>query len=221
MDEVHPYGLAVTICGQRVWEDYLGYTIKGNLPPPPPSEEVLKTLAQLEGKTETPRRILAFIPEKLAFNTLRTHMEKPKKGYATPIRLIWDRIVQELGDKADNKACWVLFSDVMNGSRTMSYADQEKLVERETKPEGETESLCEMPDFTETVACVALKNVKTGERMLNDDPWTYTRCKGKIVSAGGSEWRLAVGGFSRGGLDLDDYCNFDSVKFGVVACRKF
>ena len=199
----------LTVFGKEVWEKYLGYKVVGEVPRSPSRVKVLETLAELEGKTEGPGRMLAFIPDKLTLNKLIAHMEKPEEGHATPIRHIWNRIVQELGDKTVD-GCWVLFTEtVINGSRGKSYPEQKELVAKETN------SLCELPELIVAIACVALKNVTTGERILGDNPRTWTRCVGTIHGR-----PKAVGGFSSGGVYISINI-YDDDSYGVVACRKF
>jgi len=202
----------VTVYGKRVWEGNIGYSINGEIPPLPSRVEVLETLLSLEGKLEQPGRImLALMPQGLTFNKLRPLIENPQEGHATPIRHIWNPIVQKLGEKAIEESCWVLFSEsVMKESRSKTYAQQKALVANRTN------SLCGLPEMIVAVACVALKRVKTGERILSVQPeWTYTRCQETI-----NEQTLIVGCFSSEGLYVNgtDYV-FDC--HGVAVCRKF
>ena len=84
---------------------------------------------------------------------------------------------------------------VLNGSRNKSYAEQQQIVKAFSE---KAKALYQVPRAIEAAVSVFMRYIVTGERLLNDDPWTYTRCQEKY-----REWQLVVGGFAPAGLIVD------------------
>lgn len=202
----------LTVYGKKVWEENLGYLIKEKIPLLPSRVEVLTTLSLLEGKLERPGCMLALMPKGLTLNKLLELMQNPRKGSKTEVAWFWSLVLKELGDKAIDKTCWVLFSEsVIVGSRSKFYAEKKAFVIKETN------SLCVMPELIVAIACVALKRVKTGQGILEN---SYTSCE-ESISSFPNEMSAVVGGFSAGSINLG-FRELDAQNIeGVAAYQKF
>ncbi len=177
--------------------------------------ELLKSCPDHPGKIIAQTYALLFAPdllngEPLTYNTFKPLMENPIEGHATPIRYIWEQIVQDHGNtplRALGKSGYILISrDLIPGSRNKSYAVQQALV---AKGGGE------VPSFLEMIVLIAAIRNKTGKRLYADSPWTYTRCQ---EQSGGRQ--LVVGGFAPAGLFVYYYYIVHEFS-GVAARRKF
>ena len=167
--------------------------------------------------------ILVHIPktingEPLTLNSLgllaKKYFPETEKGY----RYFGDLIVNQLGNDPIDESRWVLMTkDVIPGSRKQSYVKQKAMIaaiaDKALVP-------YEVPQVLEVAFCVLAHYFKCKERLLSDDPWTYTRCQESIQTAFG-HYPVVVGGFVPAGLHILDYYFFDYDINGVVALRKF
>ncbi|NGX60044.1 MAG: hypothetical protein KR126chlam3_01206, partial [Chlamydiae bacterium] len=107
----------------------------------------------------------------------------------------------------------VLTKDILPGSRRKPFVAHNELVESKGY---------EMPPVLDVVTAILWENRRTGERLLGNNPETYTRCQEKIgvgtIIVGG----FAPGGlgFAPGGLCVDPHY-YDNDCLGVVGFRKF
>ena len=99
------------------------------------------------------------------------------------------------------------------GSRSKSYTDQKKLVATHAQKSGIPYTL---PHALDVTTAILMHYVETGERLYNDNPFTYTRCHESVTN---NQWPVAIGGFSSGGLDVNN--NWNDNNNGVGSLRKF
>jgi len=119
------------------------------------------------------------------------------------------------GNTSPDQSYWVLMTkDVIPGSRSLSFNDQQELVHRVPG--------YEVPDVLSVIAVIFAHCMKSGERLYPDDTGrrdgllTLTRCQ----EDSGKGYRVVVGGLGGSGLDVyDDY--HDDAHNGVGALRKF
>ncbi|NGX59060.1 MAG: hypothetical protein KR126chlam3_00204, partial [Chlamydiae bacterium] len=139
--------------------------------------------------------------------TLESIDQLDKSSGGVGCRYIYNGILEDKRiEPAEEFHYAVLTKDLLPGSRGKNYAAHKALVESKGY---------EMPPVLDVVTAILWENRRTGERLLGDNPLTYTRCREKI-----EEWRPIVGGFAPGGLDVcKSRCDRDSV--GVVGFRKF
>jgi V8-like Glu-specific endopeptidase len=202
--------------GKAQWAEYFGDC--GAEPPLPPNiNQILASPCPFwPEKKVAETHLFVLIPptldgKPLTLNSLGERVKRPKKGHATQYRFIWDEIVKALGQQPTSRSHWVLMTrEVIPGSRGKSYANQQALVAQ----------LAKGMDYTvlsalEAAICVFVHYVRKQERLLSDDPWTYTRCQEEVQGL-----RLAVGGFSLAGLDVRNI-SFGRSKLGLAPLRKF
>ena len=103
--------------------------------------------------------------------------------------------------------------DVLPDSRSRSYTDQFKLVERLSE---KAKLPYQVPTTLEAAVTILLEHVQSGTRLYSDNPLTCTRCHENVAGR-----QMAVGGFSAAGLLVDyaHYCDGDCL--GVACLRKF
>lgn len=148
--------------------------------------------------------------------TLKSLGELAKKHFSasdTRYRLIWNPIIQELGDKSIDKSQWVLMTkDVLPGSRNKSYDEQKKIVADLAE-----KSLIsyEVPETLESATCILSQYFGSNIRLFRDSPRTYTRCQENVQG-----YQVVVGGFAPAGLYVD-YDIYVNDHIGVAALRKF
>jgi hypothetical protein len=99
--------------------------------------------------------------------------------------------------------------DVIDGSRSQSYHDQQALLEKQV--------VYEVPHILDAIVCIFIEYVRSGTRLYSNNPRTYTRCQEKYDD----NWQLVVGGFGPGGLVVHDDDGGGNDCNGVGGCRKF
>lgn len=125
--------------------------------------------------------------------------------------LVDDEILQEYGNTPTRVGSWIQFpNDVFGRNKTVQQ--QEALI-----PKG-----FEFPHLQDTLFCVFMKYMCTGERIMSDLPMTYTRCQ-----VPGNAKQFVVGAYSLprppyfgGGLHLNLNTR-DLDYYGVAIARKF
>ena len=166
----------------------------------------------IEGYTGTIREthLLVLIPETangkpLTLNSLEDLFGKYKEYHSI--------IKKEIGAIPAPPSHWVLISkNVLEGTRYQTYAKQKEMVAN--AKEGYT-----LPNAVDIAAALLLHQKETGERLLRDSPWTYTRCQ---ESVNNSKRPVAIGGFAAGGLDVSPFDDFIYCDYGgAVGARKF
>ena len=121
----------------------------------------------------------------------------------------WKAALKEHGDKQISIDCWIAFpSDVFGRSKT--FRQQEALI-----PVG-----FEFPHFPEAIFCPLVRFACTRERILPENPYTFTLCP-EETQGYNQGYKLAVGGFDAGGLCVHRTRSYGSVFSGVAPLRKF
>ena len=144
-------------------------------------------------------------------------IQSPKEGgYGTKYRYYPDYIRETIGSQAAGSSYWVLMTkEVLPKSRNKSYEDQHKLVADHAERTGLG---YEVPGALEAAVVMLLHHVRSGERLYNDSPWTYTRCRDQDKDGDS----VVVGGFSSEGLRIiDDRNHGKNILRGIAALRKF
>ena len=95
--------------------------------------------------------------------------------------------------------------DVLPGTRNKNYTDQQAIV-------GQHPGYV-VPKALEAAVCIFMQYVSSAKRLYGDNPWTYTRCQEATQG-----YQIGVGGFSPGGLRVNDEYIHEDV--GVGALRK-
>jgi hypothetical protein len=136
---------------------------------------------------------LLTIPKGLTFNILVKLAESPKVGNKPKFRHIWDRITNEIGDiPVDKTYRIVITNNVLKKSRNLSFSDHKALL---------CQKGYEMPKVLEATVLLVVTFIVSGERLYNDNSWTYGRCLEQP-----SGYQLAVGGFSPNGICVRSSC---------------
>ena len=151
---------------------------------------------------------LLTIPKGLTFKKLIKLVGSPKVGNITPFRYIWDPILNEIGDTPVDKTYRiVIMNNVLEGSRNLFINDQKALV---------NQARCEMPKLLEVAVLLVVTFMVSGERLYNDNPWTYTCCSEQVAGR-----QVVVGGFASSGgyVHISGFAN-DIYGIGGVL-RKF
>jgi hypothetical protein len=204
--------------GKKQWAKYFGDIGKE---PPLPKEihKILKSPCPFfPGKKVEETHMLVLIPETingipLDLAILGELVQALKVGHATKYRYIWDALIKEFGKQATIKSHWVLMTkDVIEGSRNKSYSEQQALIAELNKQKG---TQYEVPNTLDAAICIFMHYVSSGERLFNQQPWTYTRCQENVQG-----YQIIVGGFSSDGLRVS-YGNTSLSSVGVAALRKF
>lgn len=116
----------------------------------------------------------------------------------------------QYGAVSDHNSHWVLMSrDILPGSRNKSYVAQKAQVATFSE---QTHVPYEVPTALEAATCIFAEYARTGTRLYDDKPWSYTRCQESIRGQ-----QLIVGSFASGGLDVSN--NFANISFGVAVVR--
>jgi len=198
------------------WEEYIGDV--GKEPSLPANmHQILQTQCPIwPGKTVAQTHLLTLIPktvngEPLTLKLMGQLLTKPKKRNATKLR---DSSFCGHAKTTVNKSHWVLMTkDVIPDSRGKSYSDQKQLAQTYNKDGIEYE----VPKLLDATVSVFMECVQTGERLLSDDSWTYTRCQ---EQGGSANYQMVVGGFSLSGLFVNN-AYYDNYNYGLCVLRKF
>jgi len=202
---------SLKVFGKEAWKDYLGFEIEGGGPPLPrvAYRSTRINRRRLAGENEAPPCTAILMPKELTLNKLRELMENPTNGNSTKFVYIWQNIVDELGDEPVEESYWfVITNDVIEGSRSISYAKQKALVGQKTKFE------CELPTLLEAIACCVMHYVSSKNHLFGRDLWTYTCCQEQI-----DDIPLTVGAFALGGFHVN-HSRFDFGHYGAAASWK-
>ena len=158
----------------------------------------------------------------LTLDYLGELIQSPKgDGYGTKYRdyeYYAEYVRPAIGSQASGSSYWVLMTkDVLPGSRNKRYEDQRKLVADHANRTG---LAYKVPGALEAAVVMLLHHVRSGERLYSDSPDTYTKCRESVV-VGGNDYPVDVGGFSSGGLIVDDDHIYAHIFSGVAGLRKF
>jgi hypothetical protein len=222
--------LALKTLGALEWKHYLGDV--GPIPNLPSNiDAVLDGPCPFwPGKKVRDTHLLVLIPATVdgapfTLNLLGALIQHPKNGeHKTKYRRYDSDVKTQFGEKSPDRSYWLLMTrEVLKGSRGKSYADQKGVVERFTK---KTQQPYELPGVLEAATAILMHHACTGERLLGNHPWTYTRCRELVGGLGPlyGKFPVAVGGFGSSGLGVicDGSYGYDyDGRIGVVCSRKF
>ena len=228
--ELGAYNLRAQAFGPASWCAHFGVAV-GDLPSLPSDiDEILDSPCPFwfEQKVRD-THVLVLVPsevdgvpytlDKLG-ELIRLRLPKNLEGY----RYHGANVQTHLGAVPPQAPCWVLLThNVIPGSRNQRYEDQKKMLADHAARTGLAYCL---PSVLEVSTALLTHYVRSGERLLADDPWTYTRCQ-DLVMSGGKPYPVAVGGFSSSGFAssgfyvVHDFYNSHYHYYGVLGCRKF
>lgn len=150
------------------------------------------------GKKVRETHLLVRIPKKIDGENLTLRklgllaikfFPKNETGY----RFFIPSITDKFGDECLDKSRWVLMTkEVIPGSRNKSYKDQQALV---LGIQENTQILYRIPKTLEVSYCVLTHYFRSGECLLGQNPWTFTRCQETIKKEDGIDCQVLVGGF--------------------------
>ena len=200
------------VFGKAAWNTHFGDV--GEVDPIPIA--LLKALEEpcpfTKGKKVKETHIACWIPTHvngipLTFKTLGKLVKKPLQGHTIRYNHTSFEAKKDHGDTPVKKGHWILLTKtVIEGSRDKNYDEQKKIVENYAG--------YEVPTLLPTAIALLVHHTRTGERLYDDNPWTYTRCQETCEEVG----RLVMGGFVIG-LGVYHYADADYV--GVGGLRKF
>jgi hypothetical protein len=211
--------LALKTLGEVEWKHYLG-----DVGPAPALPSNIGTILDSAcpfwpAKKVRDTHLLVLIPATVegapfTLNLLGALIQHPNNGgHKTEYRHYDSDVKAQLGEKSPDRPYWLLMTrEVLEGSRNRSYAVQRGLVEKFAK---ETQQPYKLPGVLEAATAVLLHHVRTGERLLGDEPWTYTRCR-ELVNGNPT----VVGGFELAGLFVYHFYDYDLNHRGVAGCRR-
>jgi hypothetical protein len=212
---------ALEVFGAKEWQHYFG-----DVGPAPNLPSGIDTILDgpcpfWPGKKVKNTHLLVLVPATVdgapfTLNLLGELIQYPKNGgYETKYRYCDDATKAQFGEKSLNCSCWLLMMrDVLVDSRNRTYADQRDLVARYAT---KTDPPYEVPGVLEVSTAILMHHARTGERLLGNDPPTYTRCR-ELVDG---EYPAVVGGFDLSGLFICDNYFYASSSYGVTYCRRF
>jgi hypothetical protein len=215
--------LALKTLGEVEWKHYLGDV--GPVPNLPSDiDAVLGSPCPFWPKKKVrDTHLLVLIPATVdgvpfTLNLLGALIQHPKNGgHRTKYRYYGGEVRDQLGEKSPDRSYWLLMTrEVLKGSRNKSYADQKGLVAQCAE---KTQQPYALPSVLEAATAILMHHARTGERLLGDDPPTYTRCREWVVYRG-VNYPATVGGFESSGLVVYHNC-YDYHIYGVVGSRKF
>ena len=96
--------------------------------------------------------------------------------------------------------------EVLDETRDKSYSEQQRILNERLN--------LGAPKLRDVVAAVVAHYVSTGNRLLSDNPYRYTRCQEQVVD-GCDVYQAVAGGFSADGLLIDFY-DFDFEGVGLL-----
>ena len=199
--------------GAEKWDEYFGLKVEEPALPANIHEILSGPCPIFPGKRVCETHLLTLIPAGMTLQRLESLTLNPRKGSKIGFRdkyTAWDQYKAVPTPKTH----WVLLTnDVIPESRRKSWKDQQTLMQK-YQPQG-----YELPSGLDVAISLLTTYVVTGQRY--DSPRTYTRCVEK-VKYDSSEWPLAIGAFSSGGLCVDCIRDgYDDSNFvGVGGGRK-
>jgi len=202
--------------GSEDWNSLFGRVDLAPTPPPELEELLQSKCPFFEGKTVKESHWLVYIPKTvddkpLTLNTMEEFAKNPKSNinHKSQLRQRWEGdIVREVHGDSNESSCWVLITrHVIPNSRYKSYSKQQALIESSARD-------WQVPSLRDAIVCVFAKYAKSGERMVSDKPWTFTRCREQA-----RDRQALIGGFDSTGLYVG-LSRYEDFKFGILAVRK-
>ena len=215
--------------GAQAWRQYFGEV---GAQPCLPSDigDILNSACPFwPGKRVKDTHLLVLIPSTVdgkafTLDLLGELVENPRGGgHSTQYFLYDDEVQQSSGDVYSSSSYWVLLTrDVLPGSRSNPYADQQTLIATQTShtdgPPYET------PHVLEAATAILSHYVRSGDRLYEGGSdellSTSTRCAELLEDVAGHSLPVTVGRFcSRGLVFLGGFD--DDAESGVSCLRKF
>lgn len=207
--------------GKKQWAKYFGDI--GDEPPLPKDiHKILKSPCPFfSGKTIGETHMLVLIPESVDGKPLNLKnfgelVKTPKDGYATQFHPQASSLINHEFGYQTTKSHWVLMTkDIIEGSRSKLYSDQQDLVAKFAEQTG---IHYEVPNLRDAAICLSIHHVISGEFLFkNSDPATYTICQEEEIV---HDAHVKIGNFCNEGLDIA-YAHWylDTQDCGVAAVR--
>ena len=161
--------------------------------------------------------LLTLIPatvngQPLTLDSFQKLIQNPKEGGRSTNYQYYDgySVKKEFGGKPAGPSHWVLMTrDVVEGSRSKSYADQRTFLEQQAKAVGIPYVL---PPILSGVVSTLCHHVATGEKLFPSNPYTYSRCAETLADGP----PLVFGSFDSSGLSVHDINGYADVYIGVA-----
>ena len=201
--------------GKAKWNQYFGDI--GTEPPLPHNIEQILNRACIfyPGKKVRDTHLLVLIPQAVngkafCLDSLKELIKSPKTGSKTDYRYYDGSVKNELGAKSTSSHWALMTRDVIPNSRSKTYDDQKTLVASHASRSGIP---YELPTALDAATAILMEHVQKGNRLYSDDPYTYTRCQEKVNK---TQWPVAIGSFSSGGLDVSSDLGYGRIGVGCV-----
>ena len=204
--------------GKEAWSEYFGDV--GDVPLLP--SDIENTLNEdcpfWSGRKVRDTHLLVLVPEKVDGNPLTLNKCCSLLRRYFPDNIFGYRdfdidVKSEFGRSTPPSSHWVLLTrDIVPNSRGRTYEGCLSLISSHSVRPG---ICCRFPTLLEVSVAVLLHYLRTGERLLGDNPVTYTYCY-EISSDG---FPPIVGRFGSAGLYIDD-SDFDIPSRGVCCCHE-
>ncbi len=187
--------------GKAKWGEYFGDV--GEEPPLPDNiEAILNSPCPFwPSKKVRNTHMLTLIPatidgKPLTLNLLGELIQNPKTGYKTQYRYYGKSLKNEFGDKFVSSPYWVLMTRyVIPDSRIKLHMEHKRLVRSYAMATSRPYAL---PKVLEAATCILMEYVRSGNRLYNDNPETWTRCQEEDESTCAAD----IGKFGASGLLL-------------------
>ena len=203
-----------SVIDEKVWREHVDVEALKINPAgarPLSNRELIPVVAHVSNKVEGKKGVTLFtIPKDFTINKAL----KLARLHRMPVEWIGDDILIKIGDiPVDETYQIAITNSVLEGSRNISFAEQEALVK---KLRGT------VPDIQAAIAFIVLKYItssSTPDSVYNNaEKATFMRCPPDPKV---SKYPLVVGGFARSGLTVCSRDCFDCDNFGVGGQWKF
>ncbi len=205
------------------WKRCFGVEVE-DLPLPTGVEERLAMPCPFcPGRKVRDTHLLVLIPatvngEAFTLNKLGDLAKRHFRANAQGYRYYDKTVAEAYGSAPVPSSYWLLMTrEILLGSRGMSFDALRALVSSHALRTG---LRYRIPGVLEVATAVLTHYVRTEERLLADDPYTYTLCSGEMFRA--DLWLSpVVGGFGASGLRVFNYRLAALSPNGVAGCWKF
>jgi hypothetical protein len=183
--------------GPKEWFIHFGKHLKNVPRLPPDIAEILSSPCPFwPSKKVHETHLLVLVPETVDGQplTLKTLVELVKKVLQEPSTQYSNFHLGEYTDPDALPSHWVLLTrDVIEGSHSKSYPDQQTLLSQKCH------GVYVVPTILDATVCIFMEYVRSGTRLYSDSPsYIFTRCQEKY----NANWQLVVGGFASGDLGI-------------------
>ena len=224
-----PFSVPTSVFGAQAWRQYFGEV---DAQPCLPSDigDILNSACPFwPGRRVRDTHLLVLIPSTVdgkafTLDLLGELVQNPRGGgHSTKYFLYDDEVQQSFGSVYASSSYWVLLTrDVLPGSRSKPYADQQALIATQTAHIKRAPYA--IPNVLEAATAILLHYVRSGERLyegVGDDLLsTATRCIALLEGSSGHPSPVTVGRFcSRGLVFLGGFD--DDSESGASCLRRF